>query len=496
MRRIIYCILALTTATVSAAAIHEAVRNGETETVKRLIENGADVNARDYQHETPLHIASGRGNTEIAQLLIDKGADVNAQDDKQATPLHVAAHNGNIEVAEILIKNDANVNARDYQHETPLHIAVRKGNLNNVNQIIRGNPQAIQTRDQYGNTPLHIAAHHGKVAIAALLIKNGANVNARGIQNATPLHRAAGQGRAKVAEILIMNRAHVNAQNNQNATPLHLAAEQGMVSAARLLIDKGAQINAQAHHNVTPLMVAIHHNNRDMVSLLIGAGANIHPNNTPQALFHDVNILFQQDQNLAVRFNQLQYFTLAQALRIQAMFGYNNSVLNYMKTNQVTDDQRASLLKDGIISNNMQLAHDILKDYTHRGPYVRDVPIPIISQLASYQIEKLIVGLIHNDTKLMVRYIIETMREISTNKQANNMITQSILTAVFNKLVASTQTQQRHMTMLYQLSHDDILLTRLSFAAYKRYKELKQKFRTLKRRQETIGTHDMQLSYR
>jgi ankyrin repeat protein len=56
--------------------------------VRLLIEHGADVNAKDKSHSTPLHLASSKGSYEIVELLIEHGADVSAQDESDRTPLH------------------------------------------------------------------------------------------------------------------------------------------------------------------------------------------------------------------------------------------------------------------------------------------------------------------------------------------------------------------------------------------------------------------------
>lgn len=62
----------------------------KVETVQLLIENGADVTARDEACVTPLHLASSQGSLETVQLLIESGADVAARDTSNRTPLHLA----------------------------------------------------------------------------------------------------------------------------------------------------------------------------------------------------------------------------------------------------------------------------------------------------------------------------------------------------------------------------------------------------------------------
>ncbi len=109
---------------------------GNIETVKKYLDDGKDVNAKDDTGMTPLHLAAMYGRKEIAELLIAKGADVNAKDDARWTPLHYAG--GSKEVAELLIAKGADVNAKNDGAEwdaknkdgdTPLDVMQTAGDL-------------------------------------------------------------------------------------------------------------------------------------------------------------------------------------------------------------------------------------------------------------------------------------------------------------------------------------------------------------------------------
>ena len=100
--------------------LHKAAKSGHTELVLLLIENGADVNAKDKWGVTPLHWAARKGRKEIAELLINKGADMNAKG-YYGTPLHLTTSK---EIAELLIAKGADVNAKDKKGKTPLDEAV------------------------------------------------------------------------------------------------------------------------------------------------------------------------------------------------------------------------------------------------------------------------------------------------------------------------------------------------------------------------------------
>ena len=93
------------------------------ETVRLLVDRGAEVNAPDYSHSTPLHLASLQGFLEAVQILIKHGADVNPQNETNLTPLHWASLMGDVQIVQLLIDRGADVTAKDWNDQTPLHFA-------------------------------------------------------------------------------------------------------------------------------------------------------------------------------------------------------------------------------------------------------------------------------------------------------------------------------------------------------------------------------------
>jgi len=88
----------------------KTVKKGKFEKVKRLVEEGVDVNKPDNKGKTPLWWAIYIGDIEIAKLLLEKGADVDKPDNKGKTPLWWAIHKGYIDTTKLLIENGADVN--------------------------------------------------------------------------------------------------------------------------------------------------------------------------------------------------------------------------------------------------------------------------------------------------------------------------------------------------------------------------------------------------
>ena len=91
-----------------AISIHEAARDGNIEAVKQHFASGADVNAKDDAFRaTPLNWAAFGGHKEIVELLISEGADMNVKCSNQNTPLDVAIKYKRTEIADLLRKHGA-----------------------------------------------------------------------------------------------------------------------------------------------------------------------------------------------------------------------------------------------------------------------------------------------------------------------------------------------------------------------------------------------------
>lgn len=101
--------------------------------VRIFLDRGCDVNAVDPRPnstgETPLYDAVASNYRESVKLLLERGADANAKiDGYLQTPLHQAALSGEPKIAELLLQAGADPNALDHEGSTPLKFAVARLN--------------------------------------------------------------------------------------------------------------------------------------------------------------------------------------------------------------------------------------------------------------------------------------------------------------------------------------------------------------------------------
>ncbi|ORE04073.1 ankyrin, partial [Rhizopus microsporus var. microsporus] len=104
--------------------LHYACINNKIERARHMLEQGADVNAKDNHDWTPLHLACLHGHLDIVKLLIQQGAVVNMLGSEDMdTPLHQASKHGHKEIVLYLIKSsNADVNIKNKYNQNPYDV--------------------------------------------------------------------------------------------------------------------------------------------------------------------------------------------------------------------------------------------------------------------------------------------------------------------------------------------------------------------------------------
>ena len=306
--------------------LHWIAKGSIPEALALLIAKGADVNCKTKGGWTPLHAAALYTDEitpfAVLKLLVEKGADVNAKTKKGLTPLHQA---GTLEKAKYLISKGAvrlphpdpdlmlkemskyemygalysikgpdklrllmirggNVNAVDKKGNTLVHKAITEKLPDDVIiALLLEKGAKVDAANIYGDTPLHVAVRYRRDAKAVLLIKSGADINARcklrgknkDKEGPTLLHEAVRRDLSQSLITLLLSKgAAVNAKDHKGFTPLHAACADGLMNLVSLLIVHGADVNAANEKGRTPLHAAAEGGHFEAARLLVAKGAD------------------------------------------------------------------------------------------------------------------------------------------------------------------------------------------------------------------------------
>jgi len=275
--------------------MYAAIRGADTAAVAALLLSGADVNMKDRRGgATPLMNAAAFGSIETMRLLIEKGADVNGKSAGNATALMWAATN--LEKVRLLLDKGADVNAVSELGHTPLILAAMSDRASGIVRLLlarKADPKPVAGADRM--SALIAAAKANDLESLRLLVDAGGDVNGADIVGMTPLMYAAANGNLAAVKLLLAKNARVNAVSAPagtgprshvkngviqlgSFTPLLLAAATGGSAAiVDALIAAGADVNAADARGLTVVMTAVatDHGDPAMVRALIAKGANL-----------------------------------------------------------------------------------------------------------------------------------------------------------------------------------------------------------------------------
>ncbi|CAB0031723.1 unnamed protein product [Trichogramma brassicae] len=250
-----------------------AVTNVCAKATELLLRRGADPNLADKNKLAPLHIICFGGNDDLATTFfkindeLNQTVQIDARDKNGNTPLHLAIFYDNPNLLEMLLVRGADLNSLNKDGLTPLHSICNKEE--EADDLAKrffeigekfNKPVRIDSRDIDGNTPLHVAIHKNHVNLIGFLLRKGADPNSPNKNGETPLHRIC---EANIDDLTvemifkICDEKHhlmqVDAQDKRGKRPLHVAIKNGNIKLVEILMGRGADPNSATNIGLTPL---------------------------------------------------------------------------------------------------------------------------------------------------------------------------------------------------------------------------------------------------
>ncbi|XP_054263852.1 nuclear factor NF-kappa-B p110 subunit isoform X2 [Macrosteles quadrilineatus] len=181
------------------------------------------LNLKNIEGQTALHVAVERGSLQTIALLVDSGADVNARDINLNTPLHLVANRGQPDICNVighLLKKSPDLTIYNKDGLTALHLLVIKRKFDAISSILVKNEterfNSVTTvlnlpERKQGNTALHLAVQYKCLDIVGLLLNftECVDVNAKNFEDKTPLAYVSFDTSEdlKIEELLLKNKA-------------------------------------------------------------------------------------------------------------------------------------------------------------------------------------------------------------------------------------------------------------------------------------------------
>ncbi len=233
-------------------ALLTAAQYGHVSIVQYLLDEGADINARDASGFTPLYRAASQKDITTVRLLLKRGANVNSKDEDQATVLVYYPYDG---IAEMLIEYGADVNAQNNVNMTPLIYATMERQHKTMQLLLAKGAKVNTLSDGFGSALIYAALIPHFTKEAKILIDGGADINLKGPRGNTALMAAATHKNSDLVQLLLVHGANPNiALDTGHTMPLPPTDKEhdGLFPVGS-----------------TALMIAVHGNNIDSVKALL-----------------------------------------------------------------------------------------------------------------------------------------------------------------------------------------------------------------------------------
>ena len=265
-----------------------AIKLNQWEVIRALANLGVDMNTfqpgqisshGDYGGSQsdclPVSLAIQEGHVESLKILIECGANVKVHNNTGVSPLHIAAREGQVDAIRVLVDAGVNVNViSGVLKHSPMHYAAAANQADAIRTLaeLGGNVSALNS---YHRTPLETAVVKGHVVALTTLVELNTDNNFKSINGDTPMHWAVNEGNVEVIKALARLNTNVNQWNNNGDVPLHIAVIGNKVNAIRALLAVGADVNVGRKNGWSALHIAVEFSCKEVIRALIEGRADI-----------------------------------------------------------------------------------------------------------------------------------------------------------------------------------------------------------------------------
>lgn len=419
-----------------------AIKTNNIVNVKEALQQGADVNARDYKGTPAIYWATYQGDVNLVRYLLQQKADptvksslslsdgsyygsllcisagenkldmlrflieeiklpINAKEynpeeklENGWTPLQWACSNSHERVIAYLLEKKADLNIYSHIDTAPLFLALERGDTESLLTVLKSNVNVTQLNSR-DIAPIFYGLIYQDLKGVSALISKGVNFKDAKLSDQTPFQYALVNGYFDKAQLLIEKGADGASLLPDGDLPLAIAAKNGYEDLMRALLRKKVSPNAKDNSGRTALMYAAYNNQTQICKLLVKAGADLKlkdtegktaldyamDHNVPEAITYLKNPASFQEPTPWQRLNSktVMYINAGQYDKASES---SKQALDYIAKQDGTNSMNYA----SACLNHVRMLHH-LKRYEESLPYLKSV-LPFIDKNQSQYPEK------------------------------------------------------------------------------------------------------------
>jgi ankyrin repeat protein len=343
---------------------HLAASMPNKEVLKKIIPKIIDINDLDLKNDSPLIYAIRNKMGENVKILLEEGANPELLGSGKLPPIAMAVELNHFDICKFLLEKNVNVNYFFPNGKHLLHHVIEQDNLRILKLF-------LEKFDSDRINLLHFASSQGKLPVAELLIKSGADIELANRHGETPIFKAVLNGRTKLLQYFLNQGVNINKLNNYGESLIHYAVKTKQKEILELLINKGinlkvldrdgnnlihqfvsatereddvvfllkivplltnrgVQINEKNSLGITPLWKAIENGNSELITGLLQNGSDINEPNPDNELILNNSVLsyLNSEETKSSELNQIKTYL---------KFGANPNLFNRFKRNLLSE---------------------------------------------------------------------------------------------------------------------------------------------------------------
>lgn len=265
-------------------ALQAACANGTEDTVRWLLSQNVDINAKGSRYGTALCAAiesteSIRGKVSLL-LKHETKIEINLSNEGQPTPLQRAVSKGYASVVKLLLQHKADINLTKPGCDTPLNIAISQQAIPLETIVMLLDGADIHKRGPTGKSPVHMAAISDRLDVMERLCSAKADTCAKDDDGLSPLMYGLLNNSVSIVKFLLSRDAYYNLEDvdPKGQTPLIVATILGDKTDLNELLSSRFKephiLNAQDVHGKTALSYAVQMDHLEVVQMLISNDAD------------------------------------------------------------------------------------------------------------------------------------------------------------------------------------------------------------------------------